>query len=308
MRLIFAGSPEIAIPSLNALSTAGHEIALVITREDSPFGRKGILTPTPVGKVANDLNLPTLKANRISDHRTRIEAANADLGVIVAYGGLIPRDLLVVPKFGWINLHFSLLPRWRGAAPVQHAILNGDEITGACVFQLVEKLDAGPIFGSVTQPIGRNETAGHLLSALSNSGSSLLVKVVEAISNGAAKAVEQQGDVTLAPKFLAEDARIDWRHSAARIDKQIRACTPEPGAFTTIAGSRLKILEAQIDRDGPRLSPGEIRGPKEVMIGTGTDPVALKLVQPSSKSPMKAADWLRGHTGEMKADINRLNE
>jgi methionyl-tRNA formyltransferase len=189
LRLVFAGSPAAAVPSLRALHSSRHSIEAVLTRQDSPQGRRRILTPTPVGLAAEELGLPVIRANRLAGDATdRITAIQPDLGVIVAYGGLVREPLLSAPRLGWINLHFSLLPRWRGAAPVQRAIIAGDEVTGASVFQLVPELDAGDIFGQLTQSIGALETAGHLLESLSESGAELLVRVVEAIADGTARA------------------------------------------------------------------------------------------------------------------------
>jgi methionyl-tRNA formyltransferase len=296
LTLVFAGSPVAAVPSLVALGASDHSIVAVVTREDSPLGRRGVLTPTPVADAAVSLGLPVIKANKLAGEATdQITGLTPDLGVIVAYGGLVREPLLSAPRLGWINLHFSLLPRWRGAAPVQRAIMAGDDVTGASVFQLAEELDAGPLFGQLTQAIGKLQTSGNLLSSLSETGADLLVRVVDAIASGTARAEEQSGDVTLAPKLTLDDGRVDWNRPAHDVSNLIRAVTPEPGAFTTVDGVRIKILEAAIARNSPRVAPGRfIAEGKAVLVGTATDPLELVTVHPASKKAMSAADWWRG--------------
>lgn len=296
LRIVFAGSPAAAVPSLRALAATGHEIVAVVTREDAPLGRKRVLTPTPVADAAEALGIPVLKANRIAPLEARIAALRPDLGVIVAYGGLIREPLLSTPRLGWINLHFSLLPRWRGAAPVQRALIAGDQQTGAAVFQLVAELDAGPVFATLEYPIGRNQTAGHLLEVLAERGAELLASVVGELDAGTAQAVAQEGDVTLAPKLGLEDGRLDWSRPAAELDARIRGTTPEPGAFALLDdGERLKVLDAAIAHGDPTLAPGEfdLRAGR-LLVGTGTDPLHLVTVQPAGKRAMAAADWWRG--------------
>jgi methionyl-tRNA formyltransferase len=297
LTIVFAGSPAAAVPSLQALTASRHDVLAVLTREDSPQGRKRELTPTAVARAAEDLVLPTIKANRLAGDATdQIIDLQPDLGVIVAYGGLVREPLLSAPRLGWINLHFSLLPRWRGAAPVQRALIAGDEITGASVFQLVPELDAGALYGQLTQPVGAHETAGHLLDSLALSGAELLVRVVDALADGTARAVEQAGDVTVAPKLTLDDGRIDWTQHASTVANLVRGVTPEPGAFTLIDGQRLKVLEAVVARDTPRLDPGVFGGSGRVLVGTATDPIELLRVQPAGKTGMNAADWWRGRT------------
>jgi methionyl-tRNA formyltransferase len=306
LSLVFAGSPAAAVPSLRALATSSHRVAAVITREDAPQGRRGILTPTPVAVEAADLGIRVIRSNRLAGAPTDAVAELApDLGVIVAYGGLVREPLLSTPRLGWINLHFSLLPRWRGAAPVQRAIIAGDELTGASVFQLVADLDAGAVFGQLTQPVGALETAGHLLGSLSETGAELLLRVVDNLADGTARAEPQVGDVTVAPKLTLEDGRIDWTANSVTVANQIRGVTPEPGAFTTVDGARLKVLDAAIARDAPRLAPGQfaLEG-RALIVGTSTEPVELLVVQPAGKKPMSAADWWRGRS----ADANRVAE
>ena len=296
MELVFAGSPAAAVPSLAAIAASRHELLAVVTREDSPQGRRGELTPTPVAAAAAELGYPVIKANRLAGAATEAVAElRPDLGVIVAYGGLVREPLLSLPRLGWINLHFSLLPRWRGAAPVQRAIMAGDDLTGASVFQLVPELDAGDVFGHLTQPIGAHETAGHLLDSLALSGAELLLRVVDALADGTARAVRQHGDVTLAPKLELEDGRIDWTEPATTVLNTIRGVTPEPGAFTTLDGLRLKVLDSQIARDEPRLAPGHLAlSGRRLLAGTGSEPLELLSVQPAGKKAMRAADWWRG--------------
>jgi len=297
LRIVFAGSPAAAVPSLRALIDSPHNIVCVITREDSLQGRRGLMTPTEVAREAEQLGVPVVRANRLTGSPTdTVRALEPDLGVIVAYGGLVREPLLSTPRLGWINLHFSLLPRWRGAAPVQRAIMAGDEITGATVFQLVEELDAGDILGQMTEPIGRHQTAGSLLDSLAQSGSELLVRVVDALAAGSARALPQVGEVTFAPKLSQADGEIDWTLSAEIVSARIRGVTPEPGAFADLDdGSRLKVLDAVVARDLPRLPPGEmsLEG-KRVLVGTGSEPLELTKVHPAGRTAMDAASWWRG--------------
>lgn len=296
LRIVFAGSPAAAVPSLRALIGSDHEVVAVVTREDAPLGRKRILTPTPVADVAQAAGIRVLKANRITPLTDEIAALGADLGVIVAYGGLIREPLLSTPRLGWINLHFSLLPRWRGAAPVQRALIAGDRMTGAAVFQLVPELDAGPVYATVSQSIGAHETAGHLLERLSVSGAKLLVNVVNDLRDGMASAAEQVGEPTLAPKLELADGLLDWASPAAELDARLRGTTPEPGAFALLAdGERLKVLDATIARGDAGLPPGEFElRAGRLLVGTATEPLHLVTVHPAGKRAMPAADWWRG--------------
>ena len=296
MKLVFAGTPEVALPSLTALAGTDHEIVTVITRADAPLGRKRTLTPSPVAQAAADRGYPVLKTNRLDAHSTAaISALQPDLGVIVAYGGIVREPLLSVPRLGWINLHFSLLPRWRGASPVQRAVIAGDDHTGAAVFQLVPELDAGAVFGSFSQPLGAHSTSGILLEELSNSGAELLLRVVSELAAGTALAVPQTGEVTLAPKLVRDDARIDFAQPAASVYSRIRGVTPEPGAFTTVNGAVLKLLEVAPSALEPTLPAGTIlQRDKAVLVGTQTEPLVLLRVQPAGKTAMTANDWWRG--------------
>ncbi len=300
LTIVFAGSPGAAVPSLRAIAATDHDIAAVLTRLDSPKGRKRVPTPTDVGAAATELRLPTIKSNRPGDEVTeQITTLTADLGVIVAYGAILREPLLSTPRLGWINLHFSLLPRWRGAAPVQRAIIAGDQLTGASVFQLVPELDAGDIYGQFTQPIGGNETAGHLLDSLAAGGAELLVRVIDAIADGTARGEAQSGDVTRAPKLTLEDGRIDWTGHASTVHDLIRGVTPEPGAFTTLDGARLKVLDAAIARDAARIAPGHLRlDGRRLLAGTASDAIELVTLQPAGKNAMAAADWWRGRPAD----------
>lgn len=296
MRLVFAGTPAVAVPTLNALA-AQHDIAAVITRPDAPLGRKRVLTPSPVAAAAAQLGLPVIKAARLDDEVTaQIAAFDAALGVIVAYGGVVREPLLSTPANGWINLHFSLLPQWRGAAPVQRALINGDAALGVSVFQLVPALDAGDVFAMRTVALPQNATADVALEVLAEDGAALTVEVVAGIADGSARAHPQQGTPTLAPKLTLEDGVLDWTQPLSSVHARYRGVTPEPGAHTTLDGARLKILAAEPAPAGSaRLEPGELAGTKSaVLFGTGTEPLAVTRVQPAGKGPMNAADWWRG--------------
>jgi methionyl-tRNA formyltransferase len=297
MRLVFAGTPAPAVPSLRRLAASAHDIAAVVTRRDAPVGRKRVLTPSPVAAAAEELGLPVIRADRLDEDATgRIAALAPDLGVIVAYGGLVREPLLSTPAHGWINLHFSLLPRWRGAAPVQHALIAGDAQTGASVFQLVPELDAGDVFGELAVDIPGGATAGDLLASLAEDGAGLLAEVVDAIDGGAAVARPQEGEVTYAGKLGDEDGRIRWDEPAPAVLGRIRGVTPEPGAHTTIEGARFKVLAvAEAPAGAPALAPGTLAlHGKQVLAGTGSTPIVLDTVQPAGKGAMRAADWWRG--------------
>lgn len=300
MRLVFAGTPAPAVPSLRRLAASPHDIAAVITRQDAPLGRKRVLTPSPVASAADELGLPVIRADRLDAEVTeRIAALEPDLGVIVAYGGLVREPLLSAPRHGWINLHFSLLPRWRGAAPVQHALIAGDARTGASVFQLVPELDAGDVFGEISLDIPAAATAGELLDMLARDGADLLADVVDAIGDGSAVARPQAGEPSYASKLGDADGRIRWDEPAPSVLGRIRGVTPEPGAHTTIDGARFKVLAvAAAPDDAPALAPGvlALHG-KRVIAGTGTDAIVLETVQPAGKGEMRAADWWRGLRG-----------
>lgn len=298
MRLVFAGTPAVAVPTLDALVSAGHDIAAVVTRPDAPLGRKRVLTPSPVAAAAERLGLPVIRASRLDDDATaRIAALRPELGVIVAYGGLVREPLLSVPDHGWINLHFSLLPAWRGAAPVQRSVMAGDPVTGASVFRLVPALDAGDVFATVETPVGADETSGELLERLAGLGAPLTADVVEAIAAGTAVAVPQEGPVTLAPKLDGHDGRIVWDRPVDEVWSQIRGVTPEPGAFTLLDDARLKVHRAvpATTVSVERPAAGTIVCVDGlVLVGTADTPLELLQVQPAGRTSMTAADWWRG--------------
>jgi methionyl-tRNA formyltransferase len=297
MRLVFAGTPEPAVPSLRRLAASDHDIVAIVTRRDAPLGRKRVVTPSPVAATADELGIETIRTDRLdADATARITALEPDLGVIVAYGGLVREPLLSTPRHGWINLHFSLLPRWRGAAPVQHALIAGDAETGASVFQLVPELDAGAVFAKVSYRPAADATAGDVLAALAVEGAELLARVVDDIAAGTAAAHPQEGEPTYAPKLGDDDGRIRWDEPVEAVLGRIRGVTPEPGAHTTVDAGRLKVLAVRRGApDASDLRPGEfaLHG-RDVLIGTGTTPITVERLQPAGKGPMAAADWWRG--------------
>jgi methionyl-tRNA formyltransferase len=299
VRLVFAGTPEPALPSLRALVDAGFDVAAVVTRPDAPAGRGRQLTASPVGLLAEELGLRVLKPPRPRDpdFLQALTALAPDACPVVAYGALVPRAALDVPTHCWVNLHFSLLPAWRGAAPVQHAVLNGDEVTGATTFILEEGLDTGPVLGHVTEAVRPTDTSGDLLARLAESGAHLLVQSLAGLDQGMVHPVPQPADgVSLAPKLTAADARVDWTAPALRVDRLVRACTPAPGAWTTVRAERLKLGPVRVlGPDEASLVPGEVLVDKTgVRVGTGSVPVLLGEVGPQGKRPMAAADWARG--------------
>jgi methionyl-tRNA formyltransferase len=302
VKIVFGGTPDIAVTSLDALADSRHELLAVITRPDAPSGRGKKLTASRVAQRAVDLGIEVLKPQRPLDEEfvTRLNELAPDCCPVVAYGALLPQRVLDIPRHGWINLHFSLLPAWRGAAPVQHAILAGDQLTGATTFQIVLELDAGPIFATVIEPIRADDTAGGLLHRLSLSGARLLVETLDGIEDGTLTPTPQpetDAQVSYASKINVEDARIDWAQPAEVVDRLIRACTPAPGAWTTFRGERFKINSARIS--DLVLPPGRLEIKKRsVWVGTATQALELDEVQAQGKKPMAAADWARGVTFE----------
>ncbi|GAA2122123.1 methionyl-tRNA formyltransferase [Nocardioides bigeumensis] len=298
MRVVFAGTPEVALPSLDAIAASGHELVGVVTRPDAPAGRGRSMQRSPVGRRADELGLPVLTPvhPRDPDFQDALRALAPDCCPVVAYGALLPADVLAIPPHGWVNLHFSALPAWRGAAPVQHSIWAGDEVTGATTFRLVEALDAGPTYGVMTERIRDDDTAGDLLERLAEGGAGLLVATLDGIEDGSLEARPQQLEgVSFAPKITTDDARVDWTRPAAVVDRQVRACTPFPGAWTTWGGERVKVGPLRVDLDVPALPPGELSvGKNTVHVGTATDAVRLGEVKAFGKKQMAAADWARG--------------
>ncbi|TCU46645.1 methionyl-tRNA formyltransferase [Curtobacterium sp. PhB146] len=309
MRLVVAGSPAAAVPTLRRLAASDHEIAAVLTRPPTPQGRKRVLTPTPVAQVAAELGLPVIEASRVDDDVTaRIADLDVDLGVIVAYGALLRRPALDAPRLGWVNLHFSDLPAYRGAAPVQRAVMAGDTRTAASVFQLVEALDAGPVFAADPFEIDPEATAGEVLAAMAESGAETVARVVDAIAAGTAVATEQTGEPTLAPKTTIDDGRIDFDAPAAVVHARLRGVTPEPGAYAHLGETRVKLLRSNRLTGGPadpapQLAPGALalHGGR-LLVGTGDTPLALLEVQPAGKKAMDAAAWARG-LGELDGKV-----
>ncbi|GGZ59108.1 methionyl-tRNA formyltransferase [Streptomyces inusitatus] len=299
MKLVFAGTPEVAVPALDALIASDrHEVAAVVTRPDAPAGRGRRLVASPVAQRAEEAGIEVLKPARPRDEDflARLREIGPDCCPVVAYGALLPRVALDVPARGWVNLHFSLLPAWRGAAPVQHAVIAGDEMTGAATFQIEEGLDSGPVFGVLTERVRPTDTSGDLLTRLALAGAGLLTATMDGIEDGTLKAVPQPAEgVSLAPKLTVEDARVDFKAPALRVDRLVRGCTPAPGAWTEFRGERLKLVSVRLDPERGDLAPGELAaGKNDVYAGTGSHAVELLWVQPQGKKPMRAADWARG--------------
>ena len=298
MRLVFAGTPAVAVPSLEALVASGHEVVAVVTRPDAPAGRGRRVVPSAVRVAAEGHGIPVLTPTspREEAFQGRLRELAPDVCAVVAYGALVSPSALEIPTHGWVNLHFSLLPAWRGAAPVQRAVMAGDEVTGATTFRLEAGLDTGPVFGSMTELIRPDDTAGTLLERLAAGGAPLLVATMDAIGEGRAHPVPQPVDgITLAPKIEVAEAQVRWDLPAFAVDRRIRGCTPVPGAWTTFAGERLKLGPVAPDPEQPRLPPGAVLARKgSVHVGTATDAVRLAEVQPQGKRPMAADAWARG--------------
>jgi methionyl-tRNA formyltransferase len=298
VRLVFAGTPEVAVASLEALRVSKHDIVAVLTRPDAPAGRRRHLARSAVGQWADDWGRGA-RADRPRDQSflDRLAELAPDCVPVVAYGGLVPAAALAIPRHGWVNLHFSLLPAWRGAAPVQHTLLHGDEMTGASVFQIEERLDTGPVFGSLVEPVRPRDTSGDLLDRLAVAGTDLLVTVLDAIETGTARAIPQPAEgVSLAPRITAGDAEVRWTEPSFAVDRRIRACTPAPGAWTTFRGERTKLYPVRPQPAGsPPLPPGQLLVEKDrVLVGTATEPVELGEVRPAGRKAIPAIDWARG--------------
>jgi methionyl-tRNA formyltransferase len=308
MRLVFAGTPVTAVASLDALLKSRHEVAAVVTRPDAPAGRGRRVAVSPVAQHAQAAGIEVLRPARPRDpdFLDRLRQIAPACCPVTAYGALIPQQALDIPEHGWVNLHFSLLPAWRGAAPVQHAILHGDEITGATTFRLVAELDAGPVFGVLTEQIDPGDTAGDLLDRLAIAGAELLVATIDGIESGELVARPQPAEgVSLAPKITPEDARVRWNEPVLAVSRLVRACTPAPGAWTELNGTRVKLwpfaavagggTAADEADEQATAGPGELRVlGSRVLVGTGTQPAQLGDVQPDGKRRMPAADWVRG--------------
>jgi methionyl-tRNA formyltransferase len=297
MRVVFAGTPEVAVPALDAIVASRHELVGVVTRPDAPAGRGRKLVASPVAQRAEELGVPLLKPEhpRDPDFQAELRALAPDCCPVVAYGALLPQSALDIPPLGWVNLHFSCLPAWRGAAPVQHSIWAGDEVTGATTFRIVKAMDAGPTFGVMTERIRPTDTAGDLLNRLAEGGAGLLVTTLDHLEIGDIEAREQPVDgVSMAPKITVEDAHVDWTEPAAAVDRRIRACTPGPGAWSTHDGERIKLGPVALEPE-VTLAPGTLEVRKNaVLVGTGTHAVRLGEVKAFGKKQMPAADWARG--------------
>jgi methionyl-tRNA formyltransferase len=297
MRVVFAGTPEVALPSLRAVAASRHQLVGVVTRPDAPAGRGRRLVASPVARLAEELGVPVLKPEhpRDPEFQEELRALAPDACPVVAYGALLPQSALDIPTHGWVNLHFSVLPAWRGAAPVQRALWAGDEVTGATTFRIVRALDAGPTFGVVTERVRPEDTSGDLLERLAEAGAPLLVATLDGIETGEVEARPQPDEgVSLAPKITVEEAEVDWAEPAWAVDRRVRACTPAPGAWTTLDGERVKLGPVRPD-ESVTAAPGELVVSKNaVHVGTATHAVRLGDVKAFGKRQMAAADWARG--------------
>lgn len=299
MRLVFAGTPAPAVPALRALLGSGrHEVLAVVTRPDAPAGRGRATRTSPIKDLAVETGIEVLQPQRPREEPflDRLRALAPDCCPVVAYGALLPRAALDVPPHGWVNLHFSLLPAWRGAAPVQRALLGGDEVTGATTFRLEEGMDTGPVFGVITEAVRTTDTSGDLLARLAQGGADLLLATLDGIADGSLVAVPQPGEgVSLAPKVEVADAQVDWSAPAVHVDRLVRAMTPAPGAWTIFRGERLALAPVRPQPGVAALPPGALRreGPV-VLAGTATTPVALTEVKPASRGWVAAAAWANG--------------
>jgi methionyl-tRNA formyltransferase len=297
--LLFAGTPAVAVPSLRALlDHPAHEVVAVLTRPQAPAGRGRRLAPSPVAELAQQAGIEVLSPPRPTDDDfvRRLAELDVDCAPVVAYGALLREPVLSMPKRGWVNLHFSLLPAWRGAAPVQHAVLHGDDTTGASTFLIGPGLDDGPVFGVLTERVRPGDTSGSLLARLAEAGAPLLVATLDGIADGSLRPQPQPSDgVSYAPKLTVADARIDFDQPALAVERRIRACTPDPGAWTSFRDGRLKLGPAALAQPEQPLAPGELLiGKSTVLAGTATTALRLGTVQPAGKNPMPAADWARG--------------
>ena len=306
MRLVFAGTPEPAAVALERLIASDHEVVAVLTRPDARRGRGRTLHPSPVKALALEHGIEVLTPESLTRDdaiREQLKELAPDAIPVVAYGNLIPADMLDIPAHGWVNLHFSLLPKWRGAAPVQAAIAAGDAVTGATTFRINDGLDTGDILDTLETEVGEAETSGELLERLAYAGADLLVQTMDALEAGTAAPTTQPDEGTYAHKIAPADARVDWNQPAAVIDRGIRAHTPAPGAWTMCGDDRFKLGPVTPTGSGT-LAPGEAAfGKNEVLVGTADGDVRLGTIQPPGKKMMNAADWARGLNPEEKEGV-----
>jgi methionyl-tRNA formyltransferase len=304
MRILFAGTPEVAVPSLRALLESSHEVVAVLTRPDAPSGRGRTLRPSPVRAVADAEGIPVLTPTSLRGDEVLQQLRDLDVeaAAVVAYGNLVPPAALAIPAHGWVNLHFSLLPAWRGAAPAQRAVLAGQESTGMTTFLLEKGMDTGPVLATREEPIDPFETAGDLLERMATTGAPLLVSTLDELAAGTARPVAQpQSGISHAAKLTPAEAELDPTLPADRVSALIRGMSPQPGAWTTWHGERMKVLGIEPVRPGPEtddappLAPGRLRATRrQLLMGTGTEPLALSQLAPAGRRPMRAADWARG--------------
>lgn len=304
MRLVFAGTPIVAARTLeHLLDRSDHEVVAVISRPDAPVGRSKRPVPSPVAELALERGLELLRPQRPGEPEVvdRLTQLAPDACPVIAYGALLPQRVLEIPRHGWLNVHYSLLPRWRGAAPVQRAILAGDQVTGVTVFRLVPAMDAGPVLATDQLAIEPGETSGELLDRLTPLGAALLVTTLDQVAAGLAQGVDQpEQGVTVAPKLSVADARLDWSASADDLARVVRACNPSPMAWTTYASERFRVLRAEpAVATAGELPPGRLRADRrEVVVGAGTGVLRLLQVQPQGKRPMPATAWANGLRGD----------
>lgn len=309
LRVAFAGTPEVAIPTLRAIAESRHELIGVITRPDAPTGRGRRMTPSAVAQAADELDVPLLKPMSLVD--PTIDAVmgswKPDVIIVVAYGLLIPSRLLALPRLGWVNAHFSALPHWRGAAPVQYAIAQGDSTIAVTTFRIEEGLDTGPVLGqSDPVSIGNREDAGHLLGRLALVAVDVVLETLDALAVGTAIQTPQaHADSTYAPRISTDEARIDWSQPVDVVDRWIRACTPAPGAWTTVGGRRIGIGTPSSVHHDDSVAPARIVAEKHrVLVGALGGYLELDSVQPMGKKQMSAPDWVRGFRDEPPREFN----
>jgi len=299
MRVLVVGTPQIAVPTLDALVASDHEVVAVVTRPDAPGRRGSELLPSPVKARAVELGLPVLAPERASEpaFADEIRELACDVAAVVAFGQILRPALLGATRLGWVNLHFSVLPAWRGAAPVQRAIMAGDDVTGACTFLIEEGLDTGAVIGLVTETIRPTDTAGDLLERLAVVGATLMVRSLDALADGSASPIPQgEEGISYAHKLTRDDARVRWELASHVVDRQVRGCTPAPGAWTTLPdGSVAKIGPLTPREDLPGGAPGTVKEASgAILVNSGSAPLEMSWIAPSGRRPMPAADWWRG--------------